>query len=100
MCLWRLTEYVGRSACCVVTVVCPVVTLNTSPRSMQGGYPRKTWKVGEFHIGQGKVREIRKSQGSCSLLVLCFCRCDKSQNKHNLNRLLLSKVDMHKMECQ
>ena len=58
----------------------------------------KTWKVREFHIGQWKVREIRKSLGNYGLPVTCYHSCDSY--KINTIWVLLSKVDMHKMGCQ
>jgi len=36
-------------------------------------------KVGEFYIGQGKVREIRKNRGNCGLPVVCYRSCDSHQ---------------------
>ena len=38
---------------------------------------RKTGKVGEFHIGQGKVREIWNSRGNFGLPVMCCRSCDR-----------------------
>jgi len=58
----------------------------------------KTWKSGEFDIGQGKIREIRKSQGNCGLHVVCYLSCDS--HKINITWVLLSKVDVQKMDFQ
>ena len=51
-------------------------------------------KVGEFDIRERKVCEVVV----CLCTVLCYhsCYC----HKINLTRVLLSKVDMHKMDCQ
>jgi len=43
---------------------------------VQHGQPfGKPGKVREFHICQGKVRNVRKSQQNCCLLVMCYCSC-------------------------
>jgi len=40
---------------------------------IQGAHPSgKPGKVGEFDIGQGKVMEIRKSQGKVWVIVVCL----------------------------
>ena len=44
-------------------------------------------KSREFDIGQG-------SPGNCDLPVVCYCR------KINVSRVLLSKVDIPKIDCQ
>ena len=48
--------------------------------------------VREFDIGQGKVREI--------VVCLWCATADAISHKINITRVLLSKVDMHKMDCQ
>ena len=55
-------------------------------------------KVREFHIGQGKVRVIRKSRGNCGLPVIWYRSCNS--HKINITWILLSRVDMHKMDCK
>jgi len=41
-----------------------------------GHLPGKPGKVGQFHVGQRKVGEIRKSQRNCGLPVMCYHSCD------------------------
>jgi len=68
----------------------------------RSGQPHgKPGEIGEFDIGRGKVREIKIRQGKvgkCGLPVVCYHSCDSY--KINITRVLLSKVDMHKMDCQ
>jgi len=51
-----------------------------------------TWK------SRGISHWSRKSQGNCDLPVVCYHSCDS----HKINRtwVLLSKIDMHKMDCK
>ena len=58
----------------------------------------KSGKVREFDIGPGKVGEIRKSRGHCGSTVMCYRSCDNHQI--NVTRVLLSKVDIQKIDCQ
>jgi len=63
------------------------------PGGHSPGKNGKPGKVTEFDIGQGKVREIRKSPGKPREIVVCLYY--RSCNSHKL-----SKVDVHKMDCQ
>jgi len=69
------------------------------------GWPEKPGKVGKFDIGQRKVKEIRKIHGkvqrNCGLPVV-YCRDYDSRriNTHNRSTVVLSKVDMLKMDCK
>ena len=68
--------------------------INFIINKQQGGNP--SGKVGEFDIGQGKVREIRKSG---EIVVCLWCaRHHSDSHKINITRVLLSIVDMHKMD--
>ena len=55
-------------------------------------------KSGNLTLGQGKVREFKLSRGNCALPELCCRSCDGY--KINVTSVLLSKVDMHKMDCK
>jgi len=41
--------------------------------------------------------EIKKSQENCGLPAVCYSSCDS--HEINITLVLLSKVDMHKMDC-
>jgi len=92
--------------CCIFKYAestCTTVwSIHCTVKHMQGGLggytPAKPGKVRAFDTGQGKVREIRKSQGSCGLPVLWYLSCNS--HKINITRVLLSKVDMQKMDCK
>ena len=62
--------------------------------------PIKPGKVGQFDTGRGKVEEIRESRGNCVLPVVYCCKCDIHITYNSNSRILLSKVDMHKLDCQ
>jgi len=59
--------------------LCVRTSASVHPR-MQGLPPVKPGKVREFVIGQGKVREFRKSRENCGLPVMWLL-----QSKHNLS---------------
>jgi len=53
-----------------------VIIINNRVVAITTGKPGK---VREVDIGQGKVREIRKSPGNCDLSVVYFCRYDSTK---------------------
>ena len=66
--------------------------------TLQVGYlPGKCGKVREFDTGQGKVGEIRKGQGNCGLPVV-YVAVSCNVHKINITRVLINKVDMHKLD--
>ena len=57
------------------------------------------WKSrGIWQLFREKSGELGKTRGNSGLPVVCYCSCDS--HEINITWVLLSNVDMHKMDCQ
>ena len=68
--------------------------------STESGYFSKSLlsKSGKHWVSTHReFREIKKCWGNCGLPVVCNCSC---YSHKNITWVLLSKVDMHKMDCK